>query len=140
MQTIEDRRHRSAVMRAVGSRDTRPERIVRGIAAKIAPGYRLYRGDIPGKPDLAWVGRKRAVFVHGCFWHGHNCARGARVPKANRAYWVAKIARNRARDEANTWILRKAGWRILTLWECQLKHKAKVTTRLAAFLTGTRSR
>jgi DNA mismatch endonuclease, patch repair protein len=67
---------RSANMRAIKSRDTDPELIVRRIARTIAPGYRLYRKDIPGRPDLAWIGRKRAVFVHGCFWHGHNCRRG----------------------------------------------------------------
>ena len=89
---------RSAVMRAVKSRDTSPELAVRALLRPIAPGYRLHRGDLPGKPDIVYASRKLAIFVHGCFWHGHDCARGARAPKTNAAYWRAKIARNRARD------------------------------------------
>ena len=85
-------------MRAVKSRDTGPERAVRALLRAIAPGYRLHRADLPGKPDIVYAGRKLAIFVHGCFWHGHDCARGARMPKANADYWRAKIARNRARD------------------------------------------
>ena len=90
---------RSAVMRAVKSRDTAPERAVRVMLRSIAPGYRLHRADLPGKPDIVYGRRKLAIFVHGCFWHGHECPRGARMPKANADYWRAKIARNRARDE-----------------------------------------
>ena len=85
-------------MRAVKSRDTNPELAVRALLRPIAPGYRLHRGDLPGKPDVVYASRKLAIFVHGCFWHGHDCARGARAPKTNAAYWRAKIARNRARD------------------------------------------
>ena len=85
-------------MRAVKSRDTSPELAVRALLRPIAPGYRLHRGDLPGKPDVVYVSRKLAIFVHGCFWHGHDCPRGARAPKTNAAYWRAKIARNRARD------------------------------------------
>ena len=90
---------RSAVMRAVKSRDTGPERAVRAMLWPLAPGYRLHRDDLPGKPDIVYASRKLAIFVHGCFWHGHDCPRGARMPKANADYWAAKIARNRARDE-----------------------------------------
>ena len=72
---------RSAVMRAVKSRDTSPELAVRALLRPIAPGYRLHRGDLPGKPDVVYASRKLAIFVHGCFWHGHDCARGARMPK-----------------------------------------------------------
>ena len=126
-------------MRAVKSRDTAPELTVRRIARAIAPGYRLNRGDIPGKPDLAWVGAKRAVFVHGCFWHGHDCKRGARMPKQNADYWKAKIARNMARDAANLVRLEAEGWRVLTIWECELKDEAAVAEHLRA-LTGKPSR
>src|SRR5579871_574341 len=89
---------RSAVMRAVKSHDTGPEREVRAILHGLAPGYRLQRADLPGKPDIVYAGRKLVIFVHGCFWHGHDCPRGARMPKANAEYWRAKIGRNRVRD------------------------------------------
>ena len=134
MSGREDPAARSAVMRAVKSRDTSPEMKVRALLRAIAPGYRLHRAELPGKPDIAYVGRKRAVFVHGCFWHGHECARGARAPKANAGYWAAKIARNRARDSQNLEALQALGWRALVVWECELKDEAALRARLAAFL------
>src|SRR5512136_1920969 len=125
---------RSATMRAVKSRDTSPELAVRALLRAFAPGYRLHRKDIPGNPDIAYVGRRQAIFVHGCFWHGHDCARGARMPKTNADYWRAKIARNRARDEAHHEKLAALGWRALTIWECELKDKAVVEKKLRKFL------
>ena len=125
---------RSAVMRAVKSRDTTPELKVRRLLRAIAPGYRLDRRDIPGRPDIAYIGRKRAIFVHGCFWHGHDCKRGARVPKDNRDYWLAKVGRNRARDARNLATLDRDGWRTLVIWECEMKHEDALAERLAAFL------
>jgi DNA mismatch endonuclease (patch repair protein) len=98
----------------------------------VAPGYRLHRADLPGKPDIVYVGRKLAIFVHGCFWHGHDCARGARVPKQNRDYWTGKIGRNRARDLASQAALEALGWTPLVLWECDLKDDAALQTRLRA--------
>lgn len=118
---------RSAIMRAVKSTGTRPELQVRKLARAIRPGYRLHRNDIPGKPDLAYVGERKAIFVHGCFWHGHDCVRGARVPKENRDYWLAKIARNVERDRANLAKLDAAGWHSLIIWECELKQPEDVT-------------
>ena len=125
---------RSAVMRAVKSRDTGPERVVRALLWPIARGYRLHRGDLPGKPDIVYFGRKLAIFVHGCFWHGHDCPRGARMPKANAAYWRAKIARNRARDAKTLAAYAAMGWRALVVYECELKDKAALSARLAAAL------
>lgn len=123
-------------MRAVRSRDTRPEQIVRRLAWEIRPGYRLHRKDLPGRPDVAWIGAKKALFVHGCFWHGHDCARGARVPKANRDYWTQKIARNRARDAAALRQLETEGWDVLVVWECALKDRDALQARLRGFLGG----
>ena len=134
MSGREDPALRSAVMRAVKSRDTSPEMKVRALLRAIAPGYRVHRAELPGKPDIAYVGRKRAIFVHGCFWHGHDCARGARDPKANAAYWRAKIDRNRARDGRNLESLQALGWRAMVVWECELKDEAALRARLAAFL------
>jgi DNA mismatch endonuclease (patch repair protein) len=125
---------RSATMRAVKSRDTGPELAVRKLLTKMAPGYRLCRADLPGKPDIAYGRRKLAIFVHGCFWHGHDCARGARLPKTNRPYWQAKIARNRARDTASTQALDALGWRTLTIHECELKDLEALRRRLGAAL------
>jgi DNA mismatch endonuclease, patch repair protein len=122
-------------MRAVKSRDTSPELAVRALLRVFAPGYRLHRKDVPGNPDIAYLGRKQAIFVNGCFWHGHDCARGARMPKANADYWRAKIDRNRARDEKHRARLSEMGWRALTVWECELKDAAALERRLRDFLS-----
>jgi DNA mismatch endonuclease, patch repair protein len=127
---------RSAVMRAVKSRDTGAELAVRALLRPIAPGYRLHRRDLPGKPDVVYISRKLAIFVHGCFWHGHDCARGARAPKTNAAYWRAKIARNRARDLKTLAAYEAMGWRALVVHECELKDKAGLSARLAEALKG----
>lgn len=85
------------------------------------PGYRLHRRDLPGSPDIAYVGRRLAIFVHGCFWHGHDCKRGARMPKTNAAYWQAKIDRNRRRDRNNQDALADLGYQSVTIWECETR-------------------
>jgi DNA mismatch endonuclease, patch repair protein len=128
---------RSAIMRAVPAQDTSAEMKVRALLRPIAPFYRLHRKDIPGNPDIAYIGARRAIFVHGCFWHGHDCARGARIPKTNADYWTAKIARNRARDLRTLAELDARGWRALVVWECEIKDAAALTRRLLAFLAGT---
>jgi DNA mismatch endonuclease (patch repair protein) len=125
---------RSAVMRRVKGKDTSPEMIVRRALTKLGARYRLHRKDLPGSPDVVLPGRRLALFVHGCFWHGHDCPRGARVPKANREYWTAKVARNRARDAKSRAALEAAGWRVETLWECELKDAAALERRLAGLL------
>jgi DNA mismatch endonuclease (patch repair protein) len=122
-------------MRRVKSRNTTPERQVRALLRRMGhTGYRLHRKDVPGKPDVAFIGRKIAIFVHGCFWHGHDCKRGARAPRANADYWRAKIARNRERDAAAEAALARAGWSMLAIWECELKDMGAVEARLAALL------
>jgi DNA mismatch endonuclease (patch repair protein) len=122
-------------MRAVKSTDTAPERAVRAMLRAFAPGYRLHRADLPGKPDIAYGRRRLAIFVHGCFWHGHDCARGSRAPKTNAAYWSAKIARNRARDERNLTDLAERGWRTLVIFECALSNRPALERRLRAAVT-----
>ena len=112
---------RSAVMRRVKSRDTTPELAVRKILRTAGIGYRLGGCGLPGRPDVVMKGRRAALFVHGCFWHGHDCARGSRQPKANADYWRAKIDRNRERDTGNETALTAAGWRVVTVWECDMK-------------------
>ena len=125
---------RAEIMRRVRGRDTGPEIAVRRLLrAAGLTGYRLHRRDLPGRPDVAFIGRRAAIFVHGCFWHGHDCPRGARVPEANAAYWSAKLARNRARDAAALAALAAAGWRVLLVWECALRDPG-LGARLAAFV------
>lgn len=126
---------RSAVMRRVKGKDTSPELKVRKALTALGARYRLHRADLPGKPDIVLPGRKLALVVHGCFWHGHDCARGARVPKQNRDYWVGKVAANRTRDARSREALAALGWRVETIWECELKDAAGLERRLAALLT-----
>ena len=121
-------------MRRVGSKDTGPERAVRRLLTALGLRYRLQRKDLPGRPDIVFPGRRTALFVHGCFWHGHDCPRGARAPKTNADYWRAKIAGNRARDVDTAAALAALGWRVLTVWECELKDPAAVSERLGRAL------
>lgn len=125
---------RAAVMRAVKGRDTGPERIVRRLVHRLGYRYSLRRADLPGRPDIVCVSRGKAIFVHGCFWHGHHCKRGARVPRANAAYWSAKIARNVARDARTLEALSALGWSSLVIWECELKDDAALAARIRGFL------
>ena len=125
---------RSAVMRRVKGKGTTPELRVRKALTALGARYRLHRRDLPGKPDIVMPGRRLAIFVHGCFWHGHDCARGARVPQQNRDYWLGKVGRNVTRDASNREKLQGLGWRVETLWECDLKDAAALGTRLRSIL------
>ena len=111
---------RSRIMRAVKDRDTKPELFVRSQLHRAGYRFRLHRKTLPGRPDLTFPGRRKVIFVHGCFWHGHDCKRGARSPKNNAEYWRAKIDRNRARDERNREALSDDGWKVAIVWECEL--------------------
>lgn len=137
MTDVYDKAKRSAVMARVKSQDTGPEKRLRKALTALGARYRLQRKDLPGRPDVVLPGRKLVFFVHGCFWHGHDCARGSRVPKANRDYWLAKVARNKARDTASVAALAAAGWRVETIWECQMKDSEALKARLAQALDGT---
>ena len=121
-------------MRAVKSRNTGPEMKVRRLVHALGRRYRLYRKDLPGKPDLVFATKRRVIFVHGCFWHGHQCPRGNRLPKTNVVYWSAKIARNRKRDAAVVVELKSHHWSPLIVWECELKDLPRLSKRLCRFL------
>lgn len=138
MADVFDPEKRSSVMRAVKSRDTAPELKVRRAAHALGLRFRLNRKDLPGKPDLVFPAKRAALFVHGCFWHGHDCPRGARTPQNNRAYWQAKISRNMARDKANTALLKKLGWKPRVIWECETRDPAALS-RLIMRRIGTRA-
>ncbi|MGT2515171.1 very short patch repair endonuclease [Sphingomonas panni] len=123
---------RSRIMRAVQSKDTKPEMLVRRALHRLSYRFRLHRKDLPGSPDIVFPGRRKVIFVHGCFWHGHSCKRGARQPKENADYWRAKIARNVARDREAQAALIGLGWTPLTVWECELRDDLE--GKLCAFL------
>lgn len=119
-------------MRAVKSRNTRPERLVRQFVRDLGQTYRLHAATLPGKPDLVFPKPRKAIFVHGCFWHQHTCKRGNRRPATNRSYWLAKLARNVSRDRTNARLLRRLGWKVLIVWECQIGTTAR--QRIRGFL------
>jgi DNA mismatch endonuclease (patch repair protein) len=126
---------RSRTMRAVKSKNTSPELLVRRLLHARGYRYRLHRSDLPGNPDIVFPGRKRALFIHGCFWHGHACARGSRIPKTNTEYWTAKVSRNRMRDTKARKHLQSDGWKVLALWECELRNEAAALRKLTRFLS-----
>ena len=123
-------------MRAVKSRDTAPELTVRAVVRELgyARRYRVNNASLPGKPDLVFGAMRKVIFVHGCFWHGHDCKRGARQPKDNAAYWRAKIARNVARDRASLKALSDDDWTPLVIWECETRDGAALARKLTKFL------
>lgn len=131
------RAKRSWVMSRVGSRDTTPELVVRRLAHRLGYRFRLCRRDLPGCPDIVFSKLHKVIFVHGCFWHGHDCARGARVPKGHRRYWLKKIANNRMRDAKNRAILTELGWHSLVIWECRTHVEQILEQQLKRFLKTT---
>jgi DNA mismatch endonuclease (patch repair protein) len=124
---------RSAVMRRVRGKDTKPEMAVRSLVHRLGYRYALHRRDLPGNPDLVFPARGRVIFVHGCFWHGHTCRAGRNRPSSNQSYWIAKLNRNQARDAANRRRLRSLGWQTLVIWECELKDQDRLRARIARF-------
>ncbi len=131
---------RSNVMSKVKGRDTGPEWAVRRLLYAMGYRYRLQGKGLPGRPDIVLKTRRKAVFVHGCFWHGceRPGCRGGRRPRSNTGYWAEKLARNKARDAANLQALAGMGWSALVIWECELSGTEAVSRRLAAFLGPTR--
>jgi len=124
---------RSAIMRRVRSVDTDPELRVRQMVHRLGFRFRLHCQNLPGKPDIVLAGPKKVVFVHGCYWHQHSCD-GAKRPVTNRRYWNRKLDKNVERDKKNLRLLRRQGWRVLTVWECELRKPERVERRLLRFL------
>jgi DNA mismatch endonuclease (patch repair protein) len=124
---------RSWLMSQIRSKDTTPERMARSLLHKMGFRFRLHAPDLPGTPDIVFRTRKKVIFIHGCFWHGHHCKR-SKMPKSRIPFWDAKIQSNRARDLRNRRHLRLLGWQTLVLWECQVKRPGRVDARLQEFL------
>ena len=123
----------SRIMRAIRSKHTKPEKVLRSALHRAGFRFRLHRRTLPGQPDLVFVRQRKAIFVNGCFWHLHTC-RHVRRPQTNLSYWGPKLAANRDRDRRNRRKLRAAGWQVLTIWECQLRSPEKAVSRAIAFL------
>ena len=125
---------RSRTMAAVKQGGTSPEMVVRRLLHRSGFRYRLHAPELPGRPDIVFRKRRKVIFVHGCFWHGHDCPHGRRQPRTNRRYWSTKIERNRERDSTVVHTLESGGWQVLTVWECEVGNSDKLDQRLTDFL------
>jgi DNA mismatch endonuclease (patch repair protein) len=136
MTDVFSQARRSEIMGRVPSKNTRPEITVRKMLHEAGYRYRLHSEDLPGCPDVVFPARKKVLFVHGCFWHRHVCA-SATLPKSNRDYWEEKQSRNAARDKRAIRALRKSGWKVMVIWECEIKDAKTLLRRLSRFLKDT---
>jgi len=124
---------RSFIMRSVGTKDTGPEMQLRKMLHRAGYRYRLHVKKLPGRPDLVFPQRRKIVFVHGCFWHGHGCSKG-QPPKSKSYYWSPKLAANKARDARRIDELGKLGWQSMTVWQCELRDPVAALQRVQKFL------
>lgn len=127
---------RSARMALIRNKDTKPERLVRSLVHGMGYRYRLHSGKLPGRPDLVFGKRRKTIFVHGCFWHRHPACKLARLPKSKLDFWKTKLESNRKRDMRNQKALKKMGWSVLVIWECELADLQLVARRVEKFLEG----
>lgn len=127
---------RSERMSRVRNKDTKPELAVRRLIHGFGFRYRLHRLDLPGKPDLVFPGRRKVIFVHGCFWHRHACCHLARLPKSRLDFWVPKLERNRKIDLLKQDELRCLGWEVLVVWECELRDREGLARKILNYLNG----
>jgi DNA mismatch endonuclease (patch repair protein) len=125
---------RSEIMARVRSKNTRPELLVRKLVFALGYRYRLHDRRLPGSPDLVFRPRRKIIFVHGCFWHQHAGCAIARVPKSRQEFWTRKFEGNKLRDQRNKRALARQGWKVLTIWECQLTDPERVSARIGRFL------
>src|SRR5258706_2326512 len=130
---------RSENMRRIRSAGTKPELVVRSLLHKLGYRFRLHCVDLPGRPDIVFPSRHRAIFVHGCFWHQHRGCIDGRIPKSNSEYWREKLLRNKTRDAINRQRLGRMGWQTLVIWECKARDEAWLTRQLKKFLDQKKS-
>lgn len=134
MVDVLTKKQRSFNMSQIRGKDTKPEMIVRRLIHSLGYRYRLHIRNLPGCPDLVFTSRKKVIFVHGCFWHRHNCKYGKVTPKTRKEFWQTKLQGNKERDLKNRKKLTKLGWKTLTVWECQIRNYEKITARIINFL------
>lgn len=127
-----EQRHKN--MAAIRSKDTKPEKRVRSLVHSLGYRYRLHQKDLPGKPDLVFRPRRKVIFIHGCYWHMHDCPNGRVVPKTNTEFWQAKRKSNKKRDRANLKALKNIGWKVLVIWECDIKNTLQLQRTVQQFL------
>jgi DNA mismatch endonuclease (patch repair protein) len=125
---------RSALMARIRGRDTKPEVRLRALLHAMGYRFRIHRADLPGTPDVALPGRRKVVFLHGCFWHRHEGCRHATMPRTRAEFWREKFARNVARDARVRRALNRAGWSVAVVWECALRDEERLARRLERFL------
>jgi len=125
---------RSYLMARVKGKNTKPELIVRSAAHSLGYRFRLHKRDLPGTPDIVFAGRRKVIFVHGCFWHRHDQCHKASTPKTRRSFWENKFQANMARDQRNVQMLQNEGWKVLTVWECQVRNLSALKEVLHNFL------
>lgn len=131
---------RSWNMSRIKGSDTRPERRVRSVIHQLGFRFSLKRHDLPGRPDIVLVRHRTVIFVHGCFWHRHKNCRNSVLPKTRREFWLAKLNRNVERDKHNLKALKQLGWKVITVWECEIENESKLSRKLLAKLTRTQER
>jgi DNA mismatch endonuclease (patch repair protein) len=127
-------KERSIVMARVRSKNSRPELLVRKLVFSLGYRYRLHQKNLPGSPDLVFKSRRKVIFVHGCFWHRHARCALARMPKSRLGFWMPKLEGNRLRDQRNKRALARRGWKVLTIWECQLGNTERLHATIRGFL------
>jgi DNA mismatch endonuclease (patch repair protein) len=125
---------RSRLMSRIRGKDTKPELVVRRLLHAMGYRFRLHRRDLPGRPDIVLPRHGVCIFVHGCFWHLHPNCKDARIPKTKRAWWQEKLEGNASRDKCHAATLRRIGWRVLTIWECQTDKQEPLKKRLGRLL------
>jgi DNA mismatch endonuclease (patch repair protein) len=125
---------RSALMSKVRGKDTTPEMTVRRLSHRLGYRYRLHAKELPGHPDLVFPSRRKVIFVNGCFWHRHRCSSGRETPKSRMDFWLPKLERNRKRDIENQRRLRRMGWDVLVIWECQTRSLSSLEAKVTRFL------
>ena len=134
MPDIYSQEKRSSIMARVPAAGTKPERVVRQVAHGLGYRYRLHKANLPGRPDLVFPRHRKVIFVHGCFWHGHENCRKAKRPETNRPFWNRKLSRNVKRDQQDVAALRETGWMVLVVWECETRNRAQLSTKILDFL------
>lgn len=131
MTDIVDKKTRSRIMASIRSKDTAPEKAVRSLLHRMGFRFRLHNKALPGKPDICLPRYKTVIFVHGCFWHRHAKCRDGRLPKSNLGYWAPKIEKNVLRDKKRKKELKRLGWKVITIWECETKNMDLVQAKIA---------
>lgn len=125
-------------MKRVHSRSTNAEKLVRKLTRRIGYKFRLNQKELPGCPDIVFPKRRKVIFIHGCFWHQHLCRRGSRTPKSNISYWRRKLTNNKKRDAKNARLLRKLGWKVLVIWECEITRERTLQSKIKKFLAPSK--